>query len=77
MAQVRLQERRVGSRFMVNGYGQTRVVKASYEACNCCAFRGVACSDINELGPCTQRDRHDHTNVIFRLVNTRPTTFNF
>lgn len=69
MKQIRVEERRVGARFMVAGYGETRVMRASYEACSCCAFRSVACTELNELGPCTCRDRHDHENVIFRLVN--------
>lgn len=69
MKQIRIEERRVGTRFMVAGYGETRVVKASYEACSCCAFRGVACTELTELGPCTFRDRQDRQDVIFRLVN--------
>ena len=68
MEKMRIEERRVGARFMVAGYGETRVVKASYEACSCCAFRHTACTEIAELGPCTWRDRPDRENVIFRLV---------
>ena len=71
MAQQRLEERRIGARFVVAGYGETRVVKASYEACCCCAFRSVACSELLELGPCTCRDRMDGKNVIFQLVKHR------
>lgn len=69
MAQVRLEQRRIGTRFMVTGYGETRVMRASYEACACCAFRSERCTEIVELGPCTQRDRKDKQNIIFRLVN--------
>lgn len=71
MEKMRLEERRVGARFMVAGYGETRVVKASYEACSCCAFRCIACTELTELGPCTCRDRRDRENVIFKLVNKR------
>ncbi|MCR4613226.1 MAG: hypothetical protein K5778_04415 [Bacteroidaceae bacterium] len=69
MKKMRIEERRVGARFMVAGFGDTRVVNASYEACSCCAFRHVACTELSELGPCTCRDRQDRKNVIFRLVN--------
>ena len=71
MAYQRLTARPIGSVFEVNGVGWLRVTEASYDACAFCAMIHTRCTEFEQLGPCTRRDRTDRTNIIFKLIKER------
>ena len=58
----------------MKGIGKLRVARASYDACAFCAMIHQRCTEFEQLGPCTQRDRLDRTNIIFELIKERDKT---